>query len=205
MIRHRRRIMKFLKKILKPSQILNLQRQNIIQTQNDNNDNGIIIFDFLRRAFPYIYFTPEFCQFYEHHDYVHSILQNYNSILKKTPALKFSDLIYDELETFDMEKDYFVDLAFFNDSYYLVEFIVHNHTKSLYDQASLFNLLYRRQYLNNFYIDKFKNFIKNNEDQMDHQQKLYYQIVLQFFEHLENKGVIDPTCIIETRDEQYID
>lgn len=152
-------------------------------------------------TFPFIYFTPEFCKFYESHDYIHSILEKYNNILKNEPGTKLSDFIYDDIETFDSELEYFIDLAYFNDGQYLVNFIVHNYTKPLYDQAILFNLLFKRGYLcrTRLSTDLW------SPDEFTQQRINYYKIVSQFFDHLQLFGEIDPTKIKETRDENFID
>jgi hypothetical protein len=157
------------------------------------------------KKFLFIYFTPQFCKFYETHDYIHSILEKYNNILKNEPGTKLSDFIYDDIETFDSELEYFIDLAYFNDGQYLVDFIVHNYTKPLYDQAILFNLLFKRGYLETR-INRVPGLPVDPEtDEFTQQRINYYKIVSQFFDHLQLFGEIDPTKIKETRDENFID
>lgn len=192
--------MKFLKKITKTLQHkLDIGKSG--QVRNIHTHNSWI----LTQTFQFIYFTPEFCTFYETHDYIHSILEKYNKILKNNPDLKLSDLIYDDLDVFTHELEYFVDLAYFNDGKYLVDFIVHNCTKPLYDQAILFNLLFKKKYLDlstDLLID-IESYIRNGSGST--QRLLYYKIISQFFYHLSTFGEIDPTQIKETRDETFIE
>jgi hypothetical protein len=136
--------MKLIKRILGVNlNVTNSQRPNL----TDNMEEQDTIFNLLNRQFPLINFSREFCDFYAEHDWVYSILFDYHTYMKMNPTLKLSDLICDGdgLELFDWEYDYFLDLAYYNDSEYLINTCINKGSNEILEK------LYKKGYLEDYH------------------------------------------------------
>lgn len=183
------RFQKKIKKLLTPSQIPNLPSNQISIRQHVTEEEHL--FNFLTTEFPLIQFSEEFCEFYKNHDYIYPILRDFHTVLKENPHLKLSDLIYDSTEYFDVEREYLIDLAYFNDHDYLIDVIICSK-KPLYEQAYLLNMIYHKGYLTNDKIDKL-------------QKKIIIEGTFDLLNELKEYNCINLKNITDERHEEHID